>query len=201
MQIVPANEITLPANLDLYYIAANTGYIRLADREQSEIVSTNQNDRLLLCALPDHTNRWSLLLRRDARRDEDVRLVTVLPEIVGAMAAAEPPATDQVKSRDTWFNFGEGIKLKPTGQLEWSVETGFWPIEGMTVENNQGKGRYHFAWETLFSQWTMRNVIQLPDEKVIFQLGEDQICVLDPETRRIALLARGRGPTLVLRPD
>jgi len=34
--------------------------------------------------------------------------------------------------------------------------------------------------------------------KVIFQLAYDQICILDPDTERVALLGRGRGPAVLV---
>jgi hypothetical protein len=44
----------------------------------------------------------------------------------------------------------------------------------------------------------IRNTVQLPSDKALFQLGEDQICVFDPTTRQVALLWRGRGPVAVM---
>ncbi len=44
----------------------------------------------------------------------------------------------------------------------------------------------------------VRNATHLPGDAVLFQLGRDQICVLDPVRRQVALLARGRGPTAVM---
>ncbi len=44
----------------------------------------------------------------------------------------------------------------------------------------------------------IRNAVQLPSDKALFQLGENQICVFDPATRQVALLWRGRGPVAVM---
>ncbi len=47
--------------------------------------------------------------------------------------------------------------------------------------------------ETPFGAWAVRNVVHLPSDKVLFQLGEDQICGFDPLKRQVALLWRGMG--------
>jgi len=31
----------------------------------------------------------------------------------------------------------------------------------------------------------------------VFQLGNNQICILNPETKQLAIIARGRSPVLV----
>lgn len=43
-----------------------------------------------------------------------------------------------------------------------------------------------------------RSLWASPADKVLFQLGTDQICAFDPATRRVALLWHGRGPVAVL---
>lgn len=39
----------------------------------------------------------------------------------------------------------------------------------------------------------------LPNDYVVFQLGDNQICILEPGTKRIALLTKGRGPAVVIK--
>jgi hypothetical protein len=199
MQIVPASEIHLPANLQLFYISSQDGRVHENSRELRSIVSTNGNDRLLITTMPDHTNSWSLMLRLDADRDEDVRFISIEPVIEGAAAAVEPIEEHRQNGRDTWFNFGPALKANSDLTSEWTFATGFWPVEGMVAENEKRRQKFHFAWETPFSQWNIRSAIQLPDDHVIFQLGNDQICVLEPHTKRIALLAKGRGPAVVMK--
>ena len=54
------------------------------------------------------------------------------------------------------------------------------------------------AFETPYIAWSARNLTHLPTDKVLLQLGKDQICVYDPLKNQIALLARGRGPIAVM---
>ena len=48
--------------------------------------------------------------------------------------------------------------------------------------------------ETPFVQWFVRAPVQLPGDLAVFQLGPHQICVVDPNERKVALLVKGRGP-------
>ena len=76
--------------------------------------------------------------------------------------------------------------------------TGFWAAEGLRGENTNTGTKIKVRLETPFIQWQARNAIQLPNDQVIFQLGGDQICLFDPNTKRLAILARGRGPVVAL---
>lgn len=199
MNVVPPSEIRLPDNLEFYYISAQDGRIHQGSQVLGNITSTNRNDRLLIRPIAGQTNQWELAIRLDAWRDEDATISTVLSPVECRAVAAEPSEEHRPTGRDTWFNFGEALAIGGQSNTNWEIWTGFWPAEGMRFKNNQTGERTRFAWETLFSQWNARNAILLPDNQVIFQLGEDQICVVELPTKKIALLARGRGLAAVLK--
>jgi hypothetical protein len=54
----------------------------------------------------------------------------------------------------------------------------------------------HFALEMPLARWPVRNAAHLASDYLVFQLGEDQICLMHPPSRRIALIARGKGPVV-----
>jgi hypothetical protein len=83
----------------------------------------------------------------------------------------------------------------------WNVYEGFWAMEGIRGENQQTHERFRFGLETPFVQWHVRSVTQVSDHLIIFQLGADQICALDPLSRRIAIVARGQGPVVLAVPS
>lgn len=199
MNVVPPSEIRLPDNLQLYYISTQDGRVHQGSQVLGSITSTNKNDRLLIRPIAGQTNQWELAVRLDARRDEDAIISTVLSPIESSATAAEPNEEHRPTGRDTWFNFGNVSVMGGQSNTNWEIRTGFWPIEGMRFKNNQTGESTHFSWETLFSQWNARNAILLPNDRVIFQLGQDQICIVELTTKKIALLARGRGPTAVLK--
>lgn len=78
---------------------------------------------------------------------------------------------------------------------------GFWPVEGLRGKDPVSGKEIRFAYETPFGAWTVRNAVLLPSDKVLFQLGNDQICGFSPVDRRVALLWRGRGPVPVIEKD
>ena len=53
--------------------------------------------------------------------------------------------------------------------------------------------------ETPFVDWPVFCPTQLPSGLVVFQLGWNRIRVLDPDERKIALIAKGRWPVITLK--
>src|SRR5204863_10066901 len=114
---------------------------------------------------------------------------------------------DQRPHQDTWFNFGP---VKPAGGGDtgaWDFHIGFWAAEGLTgtpradaAAGSRDRKEIHLALETPFARWPVRNAALLPGDKVLFQFGPNQICVLDPATSRVTLLCYGRGPVTVIAP-
>lgn len=199
MNVVQPSEIHLPGNLQLYYISAQDGHVHHGSQILGNVISTNRNDRLLIKPIVGQTNQWELAIRRDARRDEDATISIILSPIESSTTAAEPIEEHWPNGRGTSFNFGDALVMGGQSDTNWEIWTGFWPVEGMRFKNNKTGESTHFAWETLFSQWNARNAILPPDDRAVFQLGEDQICVVELTTKKIALLARGRGPAAVLK--
>jgi hypothetical protein len=68
---------------------------------------------------------------------------------------------------------------------------------GIEVENSATNERYDVRYDTVFTSWWGRCVTVLPGDLAIFELGR-QVCMLDMSRRQITLLARGRGPVVVM---
>ena len=54
--------------------------------------------------------------------------------------------------------------------------------------------------DTPFVRWPVRNGTRIAGDYGVFKLGDDQICIMDPEKKRIALIARGFGPVVAKPP-
>ena len=68
-------------------------------------------------------------------------------------------------------------------------------------KNKRHDGRSALYWvHTPFVQWTVENGSHIAGDYAVFKLGKDQICILDPEKKRIALIARGFGPVVAKPP-
>lgn len=131
-----------------------------------------------------------------------------------APAAAVDPVTRPARSgretppgleRKTWFNFGEAADLRPENQRDWTARTGFWAIEGLQATNEKTGEKFHLALETPLIQCFARNMTILPGDQAVFQLSgwvsqNNQIVLLDLNTRQLAQVALGRGPLVGLEP-
>ena len=65
-------------------------------------------------------------------------------------------------------------------------------------ENAMSGQSSYMAMETPYLHWFVYAPTQLPNGQVVFQLGRNQICILDPNERKIALVAKGRWPVVTM---
>jgi len=93
--------------------------------------------------------------------------------------------------------FGPVPKLTET--TDWDFDTHPFAGGGLSGYNSTTQTRTHFALETPFAYWAMSHATHLTGDLLVFQLGQDQICLLHPETHRIALIARGKHPVVTER--
>ena len=154
----------------------------------------SSDDRLYARKEPDGS--FSLYLHRRVEDDSKGR-----EELIARGFARKVPVDwdTRVLPRDrvegTWGNFG-AVPSLAVGSA-WEDRVGFWAVEGISGENKADGRKFRFSLETPFACWPVRNATQVEGDLVVFQLGRDQICLLDPATRRIALIARGQGPIVV----
>lgn len=164
-----------------------------------DLHSTNRNDRLLIWPSGITSNRWDIVARLETGDSRNPNFVTILTNRTLVPALEERILNAEPRSAPgTWFNFGTAPVIGGATNRSWSYSIGFWAQSGLRVKDKRGGGFESFAFETPFGSWNVRNAVQLPDDQVIFQLGDDQICGFDPRSRNIALLFRGRGPVTVI---
>jgi hypothetical protein len=161
----------------------------------SRIAAPHGNDRLFARANPQAGYDLFVWLDSDERNSGKSALISEN----FSRHAADKSKLSTIRSPDdegTWFNFGEVPSLAPAS--DWSFVTGFWASEGIVARNQKTDETLHFSLETPFASWIIRNATQLEGDLVVFQLGKDQICILHLPSRRIALIARGKGPIVAL---
>lgn len=209
MQVVTGADMALPAGFTLYYIGRDDGNVRkqtlalgVHERVVYSLHSSNRNDRLFVRpALTTH-QAWDLVARLDRGGSRNYDEVTIESNlVVVAVPDSRSTYTEPPEYPGTSCNFGKVPRLgsastKPMGGL------------GRIL----GGGRHHpHAWgregriacrvrDPVRGLRCARSV-QLPGDVVVFQLGADQICALDIEARKVALLCRGRGPVVVMEPS
>jgi hypothetical protein len=202
MSIVHPDQISLPKDVLLYYIADDDGDVYARE------LGTGRTERI--CDLHS-TDLWDCLsFEESASVQSQIEIVALLdsskiPDTVriGVSAYAEAVPHDakgrvERPDRFTRPSAGQAAKLGEARSSPWTFDAGYWPIEGLHGENAKTGARIAFAFETPFARWAVRHPVVLSNDCVIFQLGERQICVLEPETRKIALLAFGRGPVAIV---
>jgi len=205
MKIVKLSAMSLPEKVLIYFIGADDGNVYkmnlpgLKKRKIFDLKSTNTNDRLFVRLSEENNNRWDLIARLATGNRRNPELVAIEKGFAAETAIGwRTTFTDPAQEEDTWFNFGKAARLGAARGSQWEFWAGFWPIEGLHgTQTNTGKHVY-FSFETPFGAWFIRNVTLLPGDKVLFQMGQDQICIFDPYAKKVALVARGRGPVAVM---
>jgi hypothetical protein len=201
-RVVTINEMDLPESCVVFFISQDghkVVQLELSDVSQTKIVSessqSEQSDRLIFKS--DTETEASLhLLVKNLHPGETPTSVPLLPKVSGQLFG-EPASRDNSDDEPvlTWWNFGQSPATSEGA--EWNFKAGFWAGEGLTATRLSDKRTFHFAMELPFFQWEIRNVTHLPGDVVLFQLGADQICVMQPSQKKIALVARGRGPAVI----
>lgn len=203
--VVEVSSMSLPQSVLVYFLSVDDGSVNsgsLRERQWRRVLdlhSSHRNDRLFVRPSAQDPNLWDLVARLETDGHREPNFVTV----EGQLATVAVPSrgstdTDPPRYDGTWFNFGPAPKLGDAQSSSWEFRSGFWPGAGLYGAESNSRKRVSFAFETPYIAWSARNLTHLPTDKVLLQLGKDQICVYDPLKNQIALLARGRGPIAVM---
>lgn len=205
MNIAAPADLSLPESVLVYFISPADGHVYsrplVGESEQRvfELGATNRNDRLFLRPNTKDPNRWDLVASVRVRGGGYAGEVKVLENMSVEVASDSPGTRIGLPQHDgTWSDVGKAPAVGDTTGSPWEFSTGFYPGEGLRISNKVTGEQTRLSYETPFAVWPVRNAMHLPSDKVLFQLGDDQICAFDPVTRRVALLWRGRGPVAVI---
>jgi hypothetical protein len=144
----------------------------------------------LLASLPD-----TAAVHFESAKDGEpwrVRLNGQGLERVGENERISRPARVPGKSRQV-------VDRRPP-DASWDVRMGFFSFEGIQAVHRPTGRSFRAALDTPFLAWPPSEANLLPGDLVVCQLGPDQIVVLDLNARRLALLAAGHSPIVVLAP-
>jgi hypothetical protein len=90
-----------------------------------------------------------------------------------------------------------GVVPKLTENTNWEYQTVVWAAGGIMGANTKENSTFQFSLETPFAFWRVQNATHLAGDFVVFQLGDNQVCILQPQEKKIALIARGKSPVVV----
>ena len=197
--LVAPEEARPPCGAILYYVADRDGDVyrrRLDSGAEQKIADTNIADRWVTTVLESSTDTggWKLRLSTRHGDNRDIPRNAMIPsarfpDSATEEAAAQPPPYAGV------------ARLGSAKNRRWRLRTGFWPSEGIEVWQEGAERSSRLAYANPFVRWHVSNATLLPGDKLIFQLGEHQICLLDLNRRTLARLAHGRGPVVTLERD
>ncbi len=199
LEVVPARELLPKENYALYFITPDGARAVKSDLAGSgmEVVRSlsarGRHDRLFV--RPGKGGGFDLFVLLNAVEGGGKTEELIAGDFAD-LAAIEWNIEQKpsVKAEDLWLNFGSVPSL--ASATDWKCHAGFWAVEGIYGENERIKHRFQFSLETPFAQWAVRNATQIEGNCVVFQLGYDQICILQPHLKKIALIARGKGPVV-----
>ncbi len=221
--MVPATSLSLPKNLTLIYLSTDQLKIMQqplgssAATQVLEIPPANGKSRVRLGVLFHNAATAPQVPRKIISGEDLVPHLDDLCELVFVREREQGEVEDAYLVWRRFANLAAGSpilslfpnQLPKTNVLtldrkmnSWQISTGSWPNDGVFGHNLQTGEDFWLNWETLFGAWMVSDVIYLPGDILIFQLGEDQICTLDIPSHQVALLARGSNPVVArLAPD
>jgi hypothetical protein len=199
---VPLASITIPDDVRLYYIDAGDGdvYTRLpADGEAGKVADlniTNVEDRIQVRAPLKSTGKFDLVLHRWRM---DIRQYEMVKSDIARIAATDRFGADpEPRYTTNAWSFGPVPKLGGTEKSEWRWDVGYWAGEGMHGYRERDGAKIRYAYETPFVEWVIRNATHLPGDLLLFQVGDEDVCIADPARRVIARVCKGRSPVAVI---
>ena len=182
-----------PEDTTLYYIAETNGDVYAGDLAHGEankifeLKSSDERERLLLRECQTVAGRWDLIV---GSQNEDPGPLDRIISGNLTCDAAEPPCVG--------IRPGGEVPRFRTDTSGWEFYFG-WMAGRLDGVNTTLSREVDVALETPFIRWPVNYPTQLPSGHVVFQLGRNQICVLDPNERKIALLAKGRWPVVTVK--
>jgi len=189
--VVPPSAMQLPAGIRVYYLNSEFGdiYSRPLNGGEPRHEATRRT------TYPDA----SLSAYPDSYGSPTAHLEVNKQTVLSGLLAEIPTGLGDTRTdhHSLTFSFGPADTLGESPG-NWRFTTGFWPVEGLTAKHTQTGKQEYVALETPFVRWDARAATHLPGDLCLFQLGDDQICLYNPNTRQLALLWHGRSPVPVI---
>lgn len=200
-KVVPLSEMELPKEVTIYFISAEDGNVysgNLSEQNWQKVYDLDKKDEKTVNCLnvwpsEKNTNLWDLVLC-GSRGSTRVILHDIAQD-------ASPFSGNQKNSPyiDDFFGTHKAPQVGEAKQSSLHFSSQFWAKDGLKGSDKKSNKKLHVALEIPYQmKWVVRLVTHLPTDKVLFQLGRDQICLYDPEKKQVALVARGSSPLAVI---
>jgi hypothetical protein len=190
LEVVSPTQIQAPKGYDLYFITPDGKEVVKTDllgmgRQQIKTVNSPQPlDKLLVRR--NGQGKVELFIQSNDRASQ-FREEIILPNLTASV-----PLPEQLNG----YPIDRRKIPKLTSSTDWEYRTGFWAVEGIYGENKKQNLRFRFALETPLISWFPENATHIDGDLVVFALNNNQICILQPQERKIALVSRGSRPVV-----
>lgn len=183
IQLAPVQEISRNPDATVLYIADDGDIYRVkldGSRPVKYRALGMSDGQGVLDADVDETGRVRLAVGERER----VQLLDDAPELAAGLA----PYLDRG---------GSLVSLAGPAGSEWQVRTGASPWGGLVARNRRTDQIVRVAVSAPGLDWWSRRGRLLPGDQVVFELN-NHILLVDLETRRVAVVAIGRGPMVLM---
>lgn len=193
--IVPVAQVSFPKGLQLFYISEADGNVYRKSRMDGETK---------VCDLKS-SGGWSYLCIRESENGGD--LVAVLHDQSNQETAVVvlPGILKSVPDTylETWpeRRHGQAPRVGAAIHSPWRIHWDLYDTVGVEGVNEKSGEKFQVSYGTPVLGWPVFGALHLPEEKVLFQFGIDQLCLLDVATRKLAIFARGHGPVALTDQD
>ncbi|MFH1418893.1 MAG: hypothetical protein ABII12_11500 [Planctomycetota bacterium] len=192
--IVPAEDVSLPPDVTVYFISKDDGHVyrRSSHGERQmvfELASTSTWDFLRFQESRTGPGLWDLVAVLGLRRDYDDAIVIVAHLIAST--------SDSASLTQQYWGWGSAPQIGTAANSAWRFSWAHWPSVGLYGSEQETGEQVRVSFGTPVMGWPVWRAIHLPENKVLFQLGDDQLCLLDISTKCISLWDRGHGPVAV----
>lgn len=196
LDVVPIDQMDLPLDHDLYYINRDGAQIircQLDGSSPQTYFEFEDQGANRLFAYPADDGTYNLYARYGEQSDH---------MLVRADYSSQAPTYDSYQEKwvmniDDAARMRNGLvpKLIKSDRSFTADAPGYLGLHG---ERENSHWRFRIVLESPFVLWKFRNATQIKGDLVVFQLSDDQICIVDPNTKQIALIARGKGPLVAM---
>ncbi len=201
-KIVPLSEMELPKEVTIYFISTEDGNVysgQLAEQNWQKVYDFDKKDEktdncLNVWPSETNTNLWDIVFCE--RHREGKRTIEVILKDIAQDAA---PFGDSPYV-DSWIQLlWKAPQIGDAKQSAWVFINGFWAAGGFLGKNEENNEKVRVSLEIPYQgKWYVRFISHLPGDRVLFQLGRDQICLYDLNKKQVALVTKGRSPLAVI---
>lgn len=208
--VVSSSDFTTPKDVILYYISNQDGDVYSGPlgggrwKKVYDLNSESENDRLLILNSATNKDAYDLVARITTQDHAKPKFVVVQSNLnrskvpITWRKPSEHPIV-LLKSCGTFSNSGKPLNLGSAKNSLWHFHVSFWEAIGIRGTNRKTGEKVSVSIDLPFISWNIRNTILLPEDKLLFQLGKNQICLYDPVKKEIAWVTNGRGPIPILK--